>query len=300
MVEAHYTLTLDDYREANGIVVDPAKRRARRWQLAGGVIALILLAAAIVILTVLAPGSRAAPGPEPFPLARLALTMAPAMALCLLFATIFFLIAKNPSPKPWLVPLPGAEKPPAARLIGGASGWIAFVAMAVMLFLMLRASSIARQPAVTPRPPETRLPWLFDFALPLVPILFLLLVFGIFATWSARRRIQTMWSAMRHEQRPRTIRADEASLTVEQEDMTSRYNWSFFAGYKETANLLVLYLSPFSFHMVPKRAFATPADLDAFKGLLMNGVAEGTFLPAGQTAFPVVPIAKVAASAGET
>ena len=67
------------------------------------------------------------------------------------------------------------------------------------------------------------------------------------------------------------------------------YRWGAFAGYKETDNLILLYLSPYVILMIPKRAFAEPGQLAVFKGLVMNGIANGYFLPADSTSFPVLP-----------
>lgn len=296
MIEAHYTLTLDDFREANGLpAVESARMRWGRWKLLGWVLVVGGFSTFFFLysLRIGRQGPRF-PGAEPFPFTRLAVTMFPALGLCLLFAFIMFRTVKKPPLKPWLLPTPEADenRPGPNMLRRTLMGWVLFVSLATVFFIMMQTKPSVGGPGA-PTPP-TRLPMTFDFVLPFVPIFFLLLVIGIFAGLSSKRTFPIMWESMRHEQAPRTLRADESALLIEQATASMRYDWPHFAGYKETKNLLLLYLSPHSFHMIPKRAFTSATDLDAFKGLLMNGVTEGTFLPSAQAAFPVVPMAKLA------
>jgi hypothetical protein len=220
---------------------------------------------------------------------RLLLTMTPALMLCLLFTFMLFRSAGKPSQKPWLLPPPGANKnrPAPNTFARSFMGWMLFVSVAILLFVVVQSRRSAGIPGA---PPPTRLPMTFDFILPFVPIFLLLLAIGVFSAMTSRRAMQRMWDSMRPERAPRTLRADTDAVVIEQATASMRYDWPHFAGYKETKNLLLVYLSPYSFHMIPKRAFISPADLDAFKGLLMSGVPEGNFLPSEQSAFPVVPI----------
>ena len=302
MIEAKYTLTFDDFREANGLPpVDSPQARWARWKLLSWVLVVGVVGAFFVLLNARVNRQTALfPAREPFPFTRLLLTMTPALALCLLFSFILFRSLRRSSQKPWILPPPpsGRDKnrPAPNTFARSVMGWVLFVALATIIFLLMQSHATAGRPGATP---PTRLPLLFDFMLPVIPLFVLLLALSVFAGLSARQQIPRMWEAMRHEQQPRTLRADAEAIVIEQETAHLRYAWRHFAGYKETKNLLMVYLSPYSFHMLPKRGFATPADLDSFKGLLMNGVAEGSFLPSEQVAFPVLPIAQVAAVQGE-
>ena len=81
-------------------------------------------------------------------------------------------------------------------------------------------------------------------------------------------------------------------MRIEQSSARLEYDWGHFAGYRETENLILLYLSSFAYFMIPKRAFdADPARLAVFKGMVMNGIPEGHFLPSPGNAFPVLPMA---------
>ena len=70
--------------------------------------------------------------------------------------------------------------------------------------------------------------------------------------------------------------------------------WPAFEGFRETPNLFVLYTSPLAFLIVPKRAFAGPAEVDAFRGLVLNRVGKSSFLPQAG-GFPVLPVLPVEA-----
>jgi hypothetical protein len=65
--------------------------------------------------------------------------------------------------------------------------------------------------------------------------------------------------------------------------------WQAFEGFRETPNLFVLYTSPLAFLIVPKRAFADAAQMDAFRGLALNRVGKSSFLPQAG-GFPVLPV----------
>ena len=71
--------------------------------------------------------------------------------------------------------------------------------------------------------------------------------------------------------------------------MRTASQWQAFEGFRETPNLFVLYTSPLAFLIVPKRSFVDAAELDNFRGLVLNRVGRSSFLPhAG--GFPVLPV----------
>src|SRR5436190_68124 len=102
-------------------------------------------------------------------------------------------------------------------------GWVLFVSLATVFFIMIKT-----RPSVGPAAPPTRLPMTFDFVLPFVPIFFLLAMIGIFAGVSGKRAMPLMWESMRSEQAPRTIRADADGVVIEQATATLRYAWAHF------------------------------------------------------------------------
>jgi len=103
--------------------------------------------------------------------------------------------------------------------------------------------------------------------------------------------LRRSWNAQRSLHLATTMEVTEQGRLVFQHALaTLDYQWAAIEGYKETANLLLLYLSPLSLWIIPKRAFVNPIDLGHFKGLLTVHVPAGLLLRQQQvTGFPVMP-----------
>ena len=294
MIRIEYQNTFDDFREANGM---PARRGGRRWwgAVLGGVLVAVGIAAFLLltfgILTVL--GGDAAPG-EPFPWGRLALVLTPSAVLFVLFAWGVFRQASK-APEPWNPP-PQASRAPTLRGLGG---WLlSFVLAGCLLFLFNRTATTSAPGATSAASaPPQRLPSYFEHLLPLLGWAYLVLFLVLLGRFQRTRGILSMWAALHHEREPRVLHVTDSGVTIEQPSARLEYGWGYFAGYRETENLVVLYTSPYAFFMIPKRAFGDAAQLAAFKGFVMSGIPRGHFLPAESNAFPVVPTARLAAPA---
>jgi len=90
--------------------------------------------------------------------------------------------------------------------------------------------------------------------------------------WMLRNIPRAEWKSNPFAQRPTTVAASESGLLFHQEDRKSDYTWNAFMNFRETAVIFLLYVGESSFVMIPKRAFATAADLDAFSQLLRGAV----------------------------
>jgi hypothetical protein len=69
------------------------------------------------------------------------------------------------------------------------------------------------------------------------------------------------------------LRADENGLVAIEPGTETRMAWSTFVRWQETRDLFLLVRAPSYSVLIPKRAFETDADLEAFRGLLREGVA---------------------------
>lgn len=73
-------------------------------------------------------------------------------------------------------------------------------------------------------------------------------------------------------QREITFSASDAGLSVQNENAQGTKPWSDYLKWKEGKQTFLLYLSDSMFQLVPKRFFATEAELAQFRALLENNV----------------------------
>jgi hypothetical protein len=124
--------------------------------------------------------------------------------------------------------------------------------------------------------------WYWKLLAPHTTWLFFLTLFVIMAVRRLRKHRQTLW-----EQQPSLHRAKSTDISAEGvtiSDGVTRYEcrWAAFVGWTETKALFVLFPSELQTIFLPKRAFASPEELDAMRalaGLIASSKAGG---------FPVV------------
>jgi len=104
-----------------------------------------------------------------------------------------------------------------------------------------------------------------------------------------RARARGAWESLKHLHGPFRIDIDDQNLLISSAQWSSRFRWTAFQGFTETPNLIVLYLSRTTFHMLPKRAITSPADLNELSRILVQYVQHGHLFPR-PSAFPVSPI----------
>lgn len=116
-------------------------------------------------------------------------------------------------------------------------------------------------------------------------------VFGFWAltTNRLRARFQGAWGSNKHLHGPFRFDIDDQNVLISGTQSSSRLRWTVFQGFTETPNLIILYLSPAVFHIVPKRAIASETDLNELSRILVQHVQHG-HLFLRPSAFPVSPI----------
>lgn len=128
----------------------------------------------------------------------------------------------------------------------------------------------------------------FDGMLAVVAVTSLFTLWAI-VTNSIRARSRGVWESNKHLHGPFRIEIDDQNMLISSTQWSSRLRWSAFQGFTETPNLIIVYLSRASFHMLPKRAITSPTDLNELSRILMQYVQHGHLFPR-PSAFPVNPI----------
>ena len=210
------------------------------------------------------------------------------------------------------------------RFKPGLFGWVIFVGLAVMIFLLMQNNRIpqtAPPPAAATRPAGGGS--LATILLPLVPwvIIFCVIWFiaylqlrktqaqnaqprrsflyepgkepnrgrepgALAAFMSALNNEKAIWESQPHLHRPQTMEVTEGGVVVSDAVSRTENRWDAYSHVRETPNLFLLYTSDLVIQSVPKRAFASEQDLRSFRELVRQTIAER---PA--PAFPVVPVA---------
>jgi len=290
------TYTFDDYAEANAAHVGAGKspRRAR----AGWIGWVLFVGLAILLFTLLrsaggpTSGGPAAPAvplpPTVPPRGSVANVFLPLVPWLLIFLAIWFFVfrllrAVNKPRQSFLFD-PGSGRPdpalgPAAGAAARSAGaWVFIITTVIASLVLMVANSVSSDTDNTVGRSAlasvtlTVLPWF--------------LLFIAFKTLLRRGGVgvRRMWTGQPHLHRPKRIEIAEPGVVVS--DGVSRLEelWPAFSHARETKNLFLLYVSDYSFHMVPKRAFATTADTDAFREMVRRMVVERP-----GPAFPVLP-----------
>lgn len=104
-----------------------------------------------------------------------------------------------------------------------------------------------------------------------------------------RARARGVWESQKQLHGPFCVDIDEQNILISGAQWRSRLKWTAFQGFTETPNLIILYLSTTAFHMLPKRAIASEAELNELSRILVQYVQHGHLFPR-PSAFPVSPI----------
>jgi hypothetical protein len=98
--------------------------------------------------------------------------------------------------------------------------------------------------------------------------------------------VRRLWEGQAHLQRPKRLEVSDDGVVLSDAVSRSEQRWPAFSHAVETPNLFLLYLSNFSFQMVPKRGFASAAEADEFREIVRRMILERP-----GPAFPVLPAA---------
>jgi hypothetical protein len=158
--------------------------------------------------------------------------------------------------------------------------WVASIGLAVVFFmLMQRNTPIQGTPPIIPPPNQS--PYLRILVL-IIPGL-LMVGYIWFLLRSRSEAARRVWDNEPSLQLRRTLDADRSRVIIDNGQTRIERKWNSFRRFIESPNLFLLYTSDYAFDIVPKRAFASPAQVDEFRRLLEQQIQP----PTG--GFPVQP-----------
>jgi hypothetical protein len=94
-------------------------------------------------------------------------------------------------------------------------------------------------------------PYLFFFILVWTSVVALVFL----ARQRTRHVDRIVWDGSPQLQQPRAVELDAGGMTITDIFSRTEYRWLIFRGFEETANVFVLFVSDYSFQVLPKRAF---------------------------------------------
>jgi hypothetical protein len=170
---------------------------------------------------------------------------------------------------------PGAKSPPKKQAMGsGILGWILFIGLAVMLFMMLQnrprgeGSSVAPSTQVPAAVDEVQIAkrWIGHSIFMTGAVLFAAGI-GWFLIFQGRWQ---RWALGRVD---RYVFAEEGLKELSR-FKTVEWTWEAFGSFAETEKLFVLRETPERGRVIPKRLFANDAVLTEFRALLVRKIVE--------------------------
>ena len=167
---------------------------------------------------------------------------------------------------------------------------IALVPPAITIVNLVKSGGPAAAPPSTPTPTQSGegsgwselLPWVMVFLIIWVTVFLIL-----------RRTGRRLWEAQPNMALPTAAEATTQGLRIEDAHSTRQYKWSAFTKWRESDALFMLYLSDVTFQLIPKRALATPGQVEEFRRLLEQNVPSVDPQPRGfvVATMPPAPIA---------
>jgi hypothetical protein len=92
--------------------------------------------------------------------------------------------------------------------------------------------------------------------------------------------------------RPTRLSFDELTLSLETPHSQTRLTLARFEKFLETETLFLLYETAAVFHIIPKRAFTEPEQLQHFLALLTTQIPSGVVIPHPPGGFPVMLVSR--------
>jgi hypothetical protein len=269
----NYELTAADFREAaahhrRSAIRQRLLRRVRRATIGKLVMFTAIMAGYLIVRTVV-------PQMESFervrsPLARTADVILPLIAVAAIFAPVRALLADGLRAPNW-------------RAIATFTTTLLTFGVAAVLLYWATALSGRRMPGITALPASAVL----------APHMVWLVVVVAAAALTARAQrlnVRLAWEGQQHLHLPFTLDASVEGLTLSTPNGRHEYPWRGVTAFVETPNLFLWHIADLTFQIVPKRAFASDEERDAFRNMLRN------LIPSAKPAFEVLPAAGQASS----
>jgi YcxB-like protein len=162
----------------------------------------------------------------------------------------------------------------------------AFFAVAIALVIFSRfVSNNAAAPVPAPVAQPDPLHESLNTLLSLAPWVLVLTILWFVFFRHIRGRYRRFFDKSPSLHRVRTIHIADDSITFSDPTMQTRFFWTHYTRFTETAALFMLFTSDLAAEFIPKRIFPDAQTSDAFRELLARNINS-----AG-SAFPVIPVA---------
>jgi hypothetical protein len=157
----------------------------------------------------------------------------------------------------------------------------------VIVFLLMTAVLGSGVAAATLWAAAGTAPWLW-MAWALVGIYWA----SLWRVYVQRTGFRWFWEHDRRLRGRKSLGWNDNELSFADSDSKLSYRWHSLQGWLETTDVLLIFVSPIEFHMVPKRAFGSPELLASFRDALASSTQ------ARGAAFPVLPAKGASKDAG--
>lgn len=191
--------------------------------------------------------------------------------MCVIFCSVLTKSLRSPKPSSTTIP---PTRTVSARVIGAAFGLL--VAALVLLFLD-QAYVMPISPTRTQRILLSGGPWALTIILMIVS-----------GSVRRRRSATIQWEKNPSWIRPKTMEIDACGYRVSDELAQLHYTWRYFISARETENLLILKAEDSRQHIIPKRAFSDPAQIQQCRAMLQTFIGKTEFMVV-PTGFEVIP-----------
>ena len=277
-----YNLTLDDLKEAQ---IAHARAEMKARGAAGGRTRVILIVSITLLLAVILLAAAGLMGGGSIAIISIALACLMIVFLLMLVLRVIGLGRKGARPVEQFVRVTRLGP---LQLLRGLFGWILFVTMAIVLYMLLQKSSAPSGPATAPAAATPDL--LFGVLVPLIPWLVLFASVWVILFTAARVQMpRRMWERNPALQLRQRLDANDDRLIIDNVQSRIEMKWAAVRSFLETPNLFMLYTAEYLFHMVPKRAFAGQGEAE-FRELLRRGIQPPTQAFPVMQAVPVAPL----------
>jgi hypothetical protein len=260
-------LTFDDFKEAAAAVRDAQVRKQQKQARRSPATFLWMMAVAVVVFwtmtfSVLPIDPFAHQRPPQYLLISFILPLA-----CLLMLVLVAVAAQRSSS--------------AANMLGKLM--ISLIPLAVIIPVLAALWWLTRMTAA-PRAQGQPRDW-YGTLLPHVCWVLIGAMLIVLTVRAMKSQLRQAWEGQPSVARPKVFEITSAGVTIDEGVVKRAYAWLGFTRFLESSNLLILCPSDITFEVIPKRAFADAADLDAVRALLTTEIRAPGEQPA---AFPVV------------
>jgi len=155
----------------------------------------------------------------------------------------------------------------------------------VLIGVLIPVVAYVRRQIVPPPPPRPPLQFL-ALVVPHLSWMVYTLSIVVVMKLILKTRLRVEWNAQSHLHLMHTLQATVERVTIGTATSTHHYEWSAITAFVQTPRTFLLLFSDAAYHVIPKRAFASTEQIDAFAQMLRTFIANPKAFPVVQTPGP--------------